>query len=266
MKKLFFDLYLFLFGRSVFYRLNKALFITGIKGMGILNYQNSYLSGEKLLIHKLKKLNGEKTIFDVGANIGNYSNLILNHIRDVTIYAFEPHPVSFKQLQKKIVSNRVKKYNHGFSDEVGTTIIFDYKDQAGSSHASLYPEVFTDLRKEPYTTHSVSISTIDEFVEKNKIAGITLLKIDTEGNEYKVLKGAERAIKNDKIDLIQFEFSEMNLISRNFFYDYYKLLKDDFTIYRLLPNSLLEIKEYRPNVCEIFAFQNIIAVRKGFQI
>ena len=238
----------------------------GLKGMGILNYQSSYLSGEKHFINKLKRIKGNKIIFDVGANVGNYSKLILKKIKDVSIYAIEPNSISFMKLDKNILSKQVSKYNFGFSDHSGASLMYDDKNNPGSSHASLHSGVFTDLESKPFTEQTIQLTTIDQFVEDNKISKITLLKIDTEGNEYNVLKGADETLKKGIIDIIQFEFTEMNLFSRHFFNDFYELLIKDYKIYRLLPNSFLEIKNYHPPVCELFAFQNLIAIKRDLDL
>ena len=91
---------------------------------------------------------------------------------------------------------------------------------------------------------------------------IRLLKIDTEGSELKVLLGAAKTLQAQRIDMIQIEFNEMNVVSRVFFRDYFQLLRE-FDIYRLLPGELLPLRDYRPLYCELFAFQNLLAVRKG---
>ena len=139
----------------------------GLKGMGILNYQSSYLSGEKHFINKLKRIQGNKIIFDVGANVGNYSKLILRNIKDVSIYAFEPNSISFKKLDKNISSKQVSKYNFGFSSHSGSSLMYDDKNNPGSSHASLHSGVFTDLESKPFTEHTLQLTTIDEFVIEN---------------------------------------------------------------------------------------------------
>ncbi len=146
------------------------------------------------------------------------------------------------------------------------SLLYDDKNNPGSSHASLHSGVFTDLESKPFTEQTIQLTTIDQFVDDNNISKITLLKIDTEGNEYNVLKGAEESIKKGIIDIIQFEFTEMNLFSRHFFNDFYELLIKDYKIYRLLPNSLLEIKNYHPPVCELFAFQNLIAIKRDVDL
>lgn len=67
------------------------------------------------------------------------------------------------------------------------------------------------------------------------------------------------AIANRKIKAIHFEFNEMNVHSRAFFRDFWNLL-DGYRFYRLLPNEMLEIKTYHPLYCEVFAYQNIVAI------
>jgi len=53
----------------------------------------------------------------------------------------------------------------------------------------------------------------------------------------------------------------MNVSSRAFFRDFWRLL-ENYQFYRLLPNHMLEIKNYSPLSCEIFAYQNIVAILK----
>jgi hypothetical protein len=63
--------------------------------------------------------------------------------------------------------------------------------------------------------------------------------------------------------MVQLEFNEMNTVSRVFFRDFFTLLGDRYDIYRLLPGGLLPITKYRPLQCELFAYQNLLFVRRG---
>jgi hypothetical protein len=67
---------------------------------------------------------------------------------------------------------------------------------------------------------------------------------------------------NNKIDIIQFEFFKTNVFSKVFFWDFWEMLCNDYKIYRILNNSLYEIKEYSHIDCEIFIVTNYLAVRK----
>ncbi len=107
----------------------------------------------------------------------------------------------------------------------------------------------------------VPVITIDGFLTQNSLNHVNLLKIDTEGHELAVLKGAVCALRDGHIDVIHFEFNEMNVASRVFFRDFVELL-EDYDLYRLVRDGLIPIREYVAIQCELFAYQNIIAVRK----
>lgn len=169
------------------------------------------------------------------------------------------------ELKKTAYQNNFLAFNLGLGEKKGLVKIYDYKDNDGSSHASLYSKVITEIHKSKAIEHDVKITTIDAFIKENKIDKINLLKIDTEGNELNVLKGAQRTLENNLIDVIHFEFNEMNVISKTFFKDFYNILRD-FTFYRMLPDGIISLGEYNPLLCEIFAYQNIVAIRNGINI
>lgn len=66
-------------------------------------------------------------------------------------------------------------------------------------------------------------------------------------------------MRTGKIKAIQFEFNIMNIASKSYFLDFWKILSD-YKFYRLLPNGMVKIEQYKPWYCEIFAFQNIVAI------
>jgi hypothetical protein len=69
-------------------------------------------------------------------------------------------------------------------------------------------------------------------------------------------------LQENRIDIIQFEFGEMNIASRVFFKDFYDLLSGQYHLYRLLPNGLLPLEPYNARRHEIFIYQNIIAINR----
>ncbi|MGC8765416.1 MAG: FkbM family methyltransferase [Brevinematia bacterium] len=135
--------------------------------------------------------------------------------------------------------------------------------RTGSSLASIYSEVIETIHRSKAIEHTIDIITLDDVVKKNNIDKIDLLKIDTEGNELECLKGFENFIRQGKVNVIHFEFNEMNVISRVFFKDFWDFLPN-YNFYRMLPSGLLRIKEYEPTYCEIFAYQNIVCILKEF--
>lgn len=228
--------------------------------MGILNW-NSDTNGEvKFLAEYLSPLT-EPIVFDVGANVGNYSESVKKICNTAQVYAFEPHPTTFNTLKQSSLIYDYKAINCGLGNENGNVMLYDYKNDDGSEHASLFKNVIEQIHGGESKAHEISIKKLDDLVLELNIDKIHLLKIDTEGNELSVLMGGEKSIRKGIIDVIHFEFNEMNVISRTFFKDFYDFLPE-YYFYRLMPEGFFHINAYTPKLCEIFAYQNIVCVKK----
>lgn len=262
MSRFLIELYVFLFARTRFERLNKFLYRLSLGGMGILNYETSKISGEKSFLENYFA-NQSGVLLDVGANKGGYSLEALRANSELKIYAFEPHPITYSSLAQ-IVSkhSNVLSINKGLSSASGTLRLYDHSNEDGSQHATLFKDVITEIHKSSSVVeHEVEVMTLDDFLKIEKISEVALLKIDTEGNELEVLRGGAKAIAERRIKAIHFEFNEMNVVSRVFLRDFFEIL-EGYRFYRLLPNEMLEIRSYNPLSCEIFAYQNIVAIMK----
>jgi hypothetical protein len=108
------------------------------------------------------------------------------------------------------------------------------------------------------------MTTVDKFCKEKGVDRIDLLKIDTEGCELQVLKGAQEMLSGGYIKVIQFEFGECNVFSRVFLRDFYEVLAG-FRLFRLDSERLVPLPAYEPTN-EIFRFQNIIAINKSVSI
>lgn len=250
--------------QKIFLPLNNFLFNLSLRGLGILNYENSQISGEDFLLKKISEKINPLLVLDIGANRGEYSKKIKFFSSDAKVYAFEPHPISFKNLESDSSKYQYIPINLGCSDVEGKLKLYDYKraeDNYIYSHASLYKDVIEKIHNEESRVWEIDITTVDKFCLENNINRINLLKIDTEGNEFKILLGAKNMIQNNAIDCIHFEFNEMNIISRVFLKDFYDLLPQ-YDFYRLITDGFINLGSYKPLSWEIFAYQNIIAIRK----
>ena len=237
--------------------------------IGILNWENDDLSGETFFVKEilLKQLDQNKNLifFDIGANVGSYTEKLLTAFKKADVHAFEPLPSCFTKLQnlKKSNSERLIINNLCVSNEIGKISINTYSSDLESEHASVYVDVLTTIHKSNQIQSITALTTtIDKYCEEHEIKSINLLKIDTEGHEYNVLLGAKKMLEDDRISIIQFEFNEMNVISRTYFKDFYDLLNSNFDLYRLNKNSLIPVKKYN-TFLEVFKFQNFIAINKN---
>jgi FkbM family methyltransferase len=263
--KLLFNLYRFFFAKPFFLKMNKLLYRLSLSGLGILNYENDKVSGESVFLEMYFKNNQGGIVFDVGANVGNYTKSILKFNPEALVYAFEPHPLTFNKLTNNMSGIFFNAINFAVGDNSSELSLYDYKINDGSSHASLYKDVIENIHKSPSVEHKVNVISLDEFVAMNGLNIISLLKIDVEGNELNVLKGSKKIIGEGRVLAIHFEFNEMNISSRTYFRDFWDMLTN-YEFYRLLPNDMVKIEEYASIYCELFAYQNIVAILKPSEL
>jgi FkbM family methyltransferase len=213
---------------------------------------------EKAIAYAAKKLSNksEFLVVDVGANLGQYATLASEVVGPrAIIYSFEPSKETFSRLQASTSSiESVRPVNLGLGEK--EEILTLYSSKPASVMASLYAREDSGRREE------IQISTLDKFCEKENINEIDFLKIDIEGHELFVLKGARRMLSEKKIRFIQFEFGDFHLDSRTFFRDFYSLLAADYTLSRVVSDGLVPIKEYSPEL-EVFATANYVAELKA---
>lgn len=244
-------------------RISRLLYDMSLRAMGVLNYENDRQSGERWFIGvagqqaRVGRWGPRPVVLDVGANEGDYANLVLDTIPDAEVHAFEPHPSTVQRLHARL-GGRATVVDSAVGEAVGSLELYDYDDGDGSSHASPYAEVFSSIHGEVAAPRRVPVVTLDAYLEEQGWPDVALLKIDTEGHELRVLEGATAALSRGLIDCIQFEFNEMNVVSRSFLRDFHTLLPRH-RFFRLLPKGVVPLRG--APLEEIFAFQNIVAVR-----
>ena len=144
--------------------------------------------------------NSVKTIFDVGANIGQTSLYFNKHFPRADIYCFEPVKDTFKTLQDNVKHlQKVHPFNFGLGSKNDTLTIY-MNDSVNSQIASLVNP--NDTNANLAKTELVDIKTIDGFCQQSNIDDIDILKTDTEGFDLEVIRGATEKIKNKKIKFI----------------------------------------------------------------
>ena len=262
MRAVFLALYRRVFARRVFYRLNLLVHGLSLRGIGILNYQDSQASGEASFLKRLARHSPPMVVLDVGANVGEFSCLVKCVSPAALVYAFEPHPQTFLKLQAAAAAHGFKAMHLALDQSAGRVTLYDYAGcPSGSEHASLSREVIETCHGGEAIGREVEATTVDRFVDEKCLSMVHLLKVDTEGNELAVLKGAVVSIRRGILPVVQFEFNEMNIATRVWFRDFWDLLPD-YAFYRMLPDALVPLGEYNPVVYEVFAYQNIVAIRK----
>ena len=230
---------------------------------GISKSYNLTASGEHYFISNylptiIKSEN--PVLFDVGANVGEYANLLRKTFRTAEIHSFEPNPSTFLQLQKNCPAP-THCINLGIGENSREIDLFFDSSQPTSVQATSDPEILKTIAKpDQITAVKIQVSSMDDYCEQHQITQIDLLKIDIEGFELEALKGAKNLLANGAIKAIQFEFNEVNIVKRRFLKDFFDLLPG-FDFYRLDEKRLIPLNEWQP-IHEIFLFQYIVAIKK----
>lgn len=260
------NLYVSVFGRKVFYGLNLRLLNLALRGMGAGNPTSELIgAAEDRFLHRLAGMT-QLIVFDVGAHNGDYAAHVRLLSPGARIWCFEPHPGSFERLQAAAAAGGFTAINVALGDMPGRARLYDYANTAasGSSHATMHAGVIAAIHGGEQVAIDIDVMTLDAFVQREQIERINLLKIDAEGNELAILRGARQTISRRRVDVVQFEFNEMNVMSRVFFKDFYDALPG-FTFYRMLSNGLVPIGGYRPRTHELFVLQNVVAIRDDLE-
>lgn len=250
-------------GGAKYQKLFEKVFYWALAGMNIGMGGDILSDGELNVLHYIKNKclsNKDTVIFDVGANVGSYSQEILKEFQNINfqLYSFEPSKETFFDLKKRFENvPNVKLCNIGLGEKGGSKKLFLDKKKSGL--ASIYNRQLSHFDIKMKLQESIKIQTIDDFCKRNRIQKIDFLKLDAEGSELNILNGAKSMIKNNSIKFIQFEFGGCNIDSRTYFQDFWYLLSPKYKIYRILKNGVVEIPKYK-EINEIFVTTNYLAI------
>lgn len=147
---------------------------------------------EDLRIHLPKT--AIRTIFDVGANVGQSAEEYLRHFPGAAIYCFEPVKATFQQLERNL-KGRAILHCSGFAAAPGV----------GQISIDGPSEMRTLIHSAEEPTEAVELQTLDGFCESAGVQQIDFLKIDTEGYDLEVLEGAKRLLQEQRVAVIQVE-------------------------------------------------------------
>ncbi|MEM0302994.1 MAG: FkbM family methyltransferase [Archaeoglobaceae archaeon] len=139
-------------------------------------------------------------VFDVGAHFGFFSCYALQEGAK-KIYAFEPNPYVFEILKEHANiwnKEKIEPFCLALSSFEGEAELF-LTNELGTVSTLLKSRDNTILRWQKYEKSvKVKTTTIDKFVEETNIEKVDFIKIDTEGYEREIIKGAKETIRKFK--------------------------------------------------------------------
>lgn len=130
---------------------------------------------------------------DVGANIGTWANLGANAVGpNGKVICFEPHPLIFTYLSGNIELNNfgnIEAHNVGCADKEGK--LFFSQNFDSMNHVTF----------DPVNSITIPVKDLDSYTQSFNV--INLIKIDVEGFELNVLKGADKTLEKTKVVIFE---------------------------------------------------------------
>ena len=213
--------------------------------ISLIDYPNK----KKIISFLKEKFKNENlNIIDIGSHKGETINLFSKNFNIQKIFAFEPNIKLFNFLNKKNYDDKkIKLFNCGVGmseDNLDLNIMMDSSSSTFNTinlESKYYKKknkiitFLSDKKNLIENKQKISIVTLSKVIKENKINTIDILKMDTEGFEFNILRGIN-GNDYEKIKYIYFEhhfdlminkgykFSDINmLLNKNNFYKKYKL-------------------------------------------
>jgi FkbM family methyltransferase len=236
---------------------NHALYHLALRGMGYNNGWEPDRSGEEWFIKNVLAPSDLVTAYDVGANVGEYSKLLLKHT-GMNVLAFEPLPEAFKRLEN-LPSSRFEALQIALG-RVDAIQMLHFGDNL-TEHATLSDEAqrIDYVGAGNYRSQEVMVRTLDSFLGGLGITPPDFLKIDVEGVEYDVLLGAPLLLRHFPPKCIQIEWNLHQLMTGHTLLHFADLLGKRYTAYQLLPRGLRKVNPERPEA-STFCYGNFVFI------
>lgn len=154
---------------------------------------------EDEIIEKFQPKEGE-TVVDVGSNLGRYTMIASIRVGQTgKVVAIEPHPSNFNLLDRNVKLNTLRNVimlnNAAYSKSTILTLYLPNQEQ-GTIHYSVFGEKISEVKN--LNVLQVNADTLDNLLKSIGIECVDWIKIDVEGAEFEVLKGACNVISKSE--------------------------------------------------------------------
>lgn len=177
-------------------------------------------SGEAAVLRFLQQ---EPVVFDIGANRGMFAKLVYQHRSKAKLHCFEPSVHTFSLLKEALKNTTAVLNNFGISSKAEERNL--YSNQDGSGLASMTKRNLTHQAISMDRVEKVAMESIDRYCDERNVDRIDLLKVDVEGHELDVFKGANSTFIKKKITYVLFEFGGCNIDTHTHFKDFFLFFK-----------------------------------------
>jgi FkbM family methyltransferase len=193
-------------------------------------------------------------VMDVGCHKGGWLYWMRHAVGSTgQVHAFEPQPELASYLKGIVHAfgwQNVFIHTFALGSDTGR-LSLHVPDSTGSTSASasLVPDVATSESNRTPTIHTVDVSTLDEFVETNRLPRVDFIKIDVEGFEWEVLSGSQKTMAAQRpAIMVECEQRHLRLCDREMGQVFQQVLKQGYSGQFFPTGELRPIKEFDPRV------------------
>jgi len=179
----------------------------------ICNFRHSTFSTKEPEMLDWIEEYGGGVFFDIGANIGIYS-LFYAHVKEGNVYSFEPSVFNLRQLAKNISINRLSKritiVSNPLSETTGIASFINGNTDEGGALSAFGVDYGHDGKPiNSDINYNVLGFSLDDLFKKNVLTEPpSLIKIDVDGIEHLILKGASKTLKSEQLKSIFIEVND----------------------------------------------------------
>ena len=222
-----------------------------------LDSQNDISINGETLVQVAARTIDQPVVLDVGGHFGEWSlSLLAQAGSSPTLHVFEPSATA-ATVARENLGQRAKVHDFGMSDRPGQSVLHIVHQGAGSN--SVVP--FRSAERSSTGTETILLSTVDEFCSDTGIREVALLKIDAEGHDLAVVRGAREMLARHAIELVQFEYNWRWVESRSFLFDAFEYLEDlGYRVGKVCPRGIEVYPRWHPEL-ESFREANYLAFR-----
>ena len=195
----------------------------------ILSLFDYFLKIKVINFFKKEKIDQLDIFIDVGSHHGETIKIFNKYFKIKKLFAFEASPINYKVLQKKIkISNypTVEIYNKALGEKKEKLFLNQFKETQSTTFLPFNQNSKYLIKKKkilsPYSENfflkkiEIDVERLDEFLQNRNIKVIDILKIDTEGFDFNVLKGLGDKIYQTRYIYFEHHFDDM--IEKNYKY------------------------------------------------
>jgi len=254
-------------GRNLACRFGRWLYFGARREQESGPEQNGEYALQEWLINSLDEKEREQIVmFDVGANLGDWTYSALLQFRNKNlenwqIYAFEPVPTLYEKFVsrfcKELEDGSIHVHKVALNSTDGISPFYIMGDLSGTS------SLVKNFENVAAQELNVETTKLDSFIARYEVGTISILKIDTEGNDFQVLKGAIAAIRSKCIYIIQFEYNWRWLFQSNSLREVFQLVEGlDYNIGRLTTDTIEIHNQWHPELDRFIECNYVIVSKK----